>query len=53
MGYLSVVRGADKFLIYLMLSEAGTICDLEGPLQTQAFIERLFYHHGKKYLEMC
>lgn len=48
MGCIFVARRADKLLIYLMLSEAGSILQLKGPLKTQAFVKRLFYHHGKK-----
>lgn len=51
MGCISVVRRADKFLIYLMLSEAGSILWLKGPLKTRAFVRRLFYHHGKKCIQ--
>lgn len=50
-GCISAVRRADKFLIYLILSRAGRTL-WQGPLQTQAFMKRLFYHHRKKYLEM-
>lgn len=34
-----------------MLSRAGSTL-WQGPLQTQAFIKRLFYRYRKKYLEM-
>lgn len=51
MGCISVARRAGKFLIYFILSEARSILWLKGPLKTQAYVQRLFYHHGKKCIQ--
>lgn len=54
MGCISVEKGADKFLIYSMLSEAGSILWLRKSPTNSGFHEEIILSPWKEiYLEIC